>query len=67
MNILYNIRCPLCGDSRVKPSSKRGYIFEANGGKFYVCHNKTLLSSCDANNPININNLSEYQEIAKWK
>lgn len=22
---------------------------------------------CDATNPININKLSEYQEIAKWK
>lgn len=36
---LYNFRCPICGDSHVKKSKSRGYIYERKGSLFYRCHN----------------------------
>lgn len=36
---VWNMRCPLCGDSRKSKTKARGYILGKNGGFVYVCHN----------------------------
>jgi hypothetical protein len=36
---LYNMRCPICGDSHKNKHKARGYLFEGDNGLFYKCHN----------------------------
>ncbi len=36
---LFNVRCPICGDSQKKKSKMRGYFYRKEGGMFYKCHN----------------------------
>lgn len=36
---LFNVRCPLCGDSKKNKSKMRGYIYRKGTGLFYKCHN----------------------------
>ena len=38
-NKLWNLRCPLCGDSQKNKTKARGYIFENKGDLVYKCHN----------------------------
>ena len=38
-NTLYNFSCPLCGDSEIKKSKARGYIYEKQGKSLFHCHN----------------------------
>jgi hypothetical protein len=42
---LYNLRCPLCGDSSKNKNKARGYFFESKNALFYKCHN------CGASKP----------------
>ena len=36
---LFNVRCPLCGDSHKNKSKMRGYIYRKINDLFYKCHN----------------------------
>jgi hypothetical protein len=36
---LFNVRCPICGDSRKNKSKMRGYIYRKGNDLFYKCHN----------------------------
>lgn len=36
---LFNVRCPLCGDSKKNRSKMRGYIYRKGNDLFYRCHN----------------------------
>jgi len=36
---LYNMRCPVCGDSHKNKHKARGYLFEGENGLVYKCHN----------------------------
>jgi len=36
---LFNCRCPICGDSQVKKSKARGYLYRKENDMFYRCHN----------------------------
>lgn len=36
---LFNVRCPLCGDSQKNKSKMRGYIYRKLNDLFYKCHN----------------------------
>jgi hypothetical protein len=36
---LFNVRCPLCGDSQVKKTKMRGYIYRIKQRLAYKCHN----------------------------
>lgn len=36
---LWNMRCPICGDSRKSKTKARGYILGKDGKFFYTCHN----------------------------
>lgn len=38
-NRLYNIRCPICGDSKKSQYKARGYFYERKNALFYKCHN----------------------------
>lgn len=38
-NYLFNVRCPICGDSKKNKSKMRGYIYRKVNGLFYTCHN----------------------------
>ena len=46
---LYNMRCPLCGDSKKHRNKARGYIYGIETNVNYRCHNcgakLTLLDS----------------------
>lgn len=35
----YNLRCPICGDSKTNKRKARGYIYSNNVGWHYFCHN----------------------------
>jgi hypothetical protein len=55
-NYLFNVRCPLCGDSKKNKSKMRGYIYRKGNSLFYKCHNcnagtnlGNLIKSIDAN------------------
>ena len=37
--LLYNFRCPYCGDSKKKKNLARGYIFRVKNDYVYKCHN----------------------------
>lgn len=36
---LYNVRCPICGDSQKNKRKMRGYLFKRNNDLLYKCHN----------------------------
>lgn len=36
---LFNVRCPLCGDSKKDKTKMRGFIFQKSGRMIYHCHN----------------------------
>lgn len=36
---IFNVRCPLCGDSKTNKSKMRGYIFNKKNNLVYYCHN----------------------------
>ncbi len=36
---VWNMRCPLCGDSKKNKSKARGFILNKGKGYFYTCHN----------------------------
>jgi hypothetical protein len=36
---LFNVRCPICGDSQKNKRKMRGYIFKKNNDLIYKCHN----------------------------
>jgi len=36
---LWNIRCPICGDSHKNKFKARGYIYRRKSDLFYTCHN----------------------------
>jgi len=36
---LWNLSCPLCGDSKKDQSKARGYIYRKESSLFYKCHN----------------------------
>ena len=36
---LFNVRCPLCGDSQVKKTKMRGYIYRDKQRLAFKCHN----------------------------
>lgn len=36
---LWNIRCPICGDSHKNKLKARGYIYRRKSDLFYTCHN----------------------------
>jgi len=36
---LFNVRCPICGDSQKNKSKMRGYIYRKGNDLFYRCHN----------------------------
>lgn len=36
---VWNMRCPICGDSRKSKTKARGYILGKNGSFLYTCHN----------------------------
>lgn len=38
-NNLFNVRCPLCGDSQTKKTKMRGYIYQNKQRLAYKCHN----------------------------
>ena len=38
-NDVWNMRCPICGDSRKSKTKARGYILGKNGSYVYTCHN----------------------------
>jgi hypothetical protein len=64
MKVIKNIRCPICGDSKLNPSTKRGFVVELTQSRFYICHNNTPMTSCPANDPIPVHKLKEYKEIS---
>jgi hypothetical protein len=39
---LFNVRCPICGDSQKNKRKMRGYFYKKGNDMFYKCHN------CDA-------------------
>lgn len=36
---LFNVRCPICGDSQKNKRKMRGYFYRKGNGLFYKCHN----------------------------
>jgi transcription elongation factor Elf1 len=36
---VWNLRCPLCGDSKKSKTKARGFILNKGKGYFYTCHN----------------------------
>jgi hypothetical protein len=36
---LFNVRCPICGDSQAKKTKMRGYIYQSKQRLAYKCHN----------------------------
>jgi len=36
---LFNVRCPICGDSQKNKTKMRGYIYRKGNDLFYKCHN----------------------------
>jgi len=36
---LFNVRCPLCGDSQKNKNKMRGYVFRKKNDLLYKCHN----------------------------
>ena len=38
-NNLYNLRCPICGDSQKNKNKARGYLYTVKADVNYKCHN----------------------------
>jgi hypothetical protein len=38
-NILWNFKCPYCGDSKKKETKARGYVYRKHNDLFFKCHN----------------------------
>ena len=38
-DVLWNFRCPYCGDSKKKKSKARGFVFRKKNDLFFKCHN----------------------------
>ena len=38
-NNLFNLRCPICGDSQKNKNKARGYIYQVKNDANYKCHN----------------------------
>jgi len=38
-NNLYNLRCPICGDSKKNKNKARGYLYQVKNNTNYKCHN----------------------------
>jgi len=38
-NNLFNLRCPICGDSQKNKNKARGYIYQVKNNTNYKCHN----------------------------
>ena len=38
-NNLYNLRCPICGDSQRNKNKARGYLYQVKNNTNYKCHN----------------------------
>lgn len=38
-SLLFNFSCPICGDSSLKKSKARGYLYNKEGTVLYHCHN----------------------------
>jgi hypothetical protein len=38
-NNVWNMSCPICGDSKKKKTKARGFIYESKGSLFFKCHN----------------------------
>ena len=38
-NNLYNVRCPICGDSKENKNKTRGYLYQVKNNTNYKCHN----------------------------
>ena len=38
-NNLFNLRCPICGDSQKNKNKARGYIYQVKNNSNYKCHN----------------------------
>lgn len=36
---LYNLRCPICGDSKKNKNKSRGYLYQVKNNTNYKCHN----------------------------
>ena len=36
---LFNVRCPICGDSKKNKAKMRGFIYKKGNDLFYKCHN----------------------------
>lgn len=36
---LFNVRCPICGDSQKNKNKMRGYVYRKNNDLLYKCHN----------------------------
>lgn len=70
---LYNIRCPICGDSQTHKNKKRGYFFAINDSYRYQCHNcgasMTLRAFIRLNSPMLYDeySLEAYKEKSLYK
>src|SRR5210317_545352 len=38
-NNLYNLRCPICGDSQKNKNKARGYLYQVKNNTNFKCHN----------------------------
>ena len=38
-DMLWNFRCPICGDSEKNRNKARGFVFQVKGNLMYKCHN----------------------------
>lgn len=56
---LFNVRCPICGDSRKNKTKMRGYVYRKGNDLFYKCHN------CSAG--MSIGNLIKQMDGAIYK
>ena len=36
---LYNLRCPICGDSQKNKNKARGYLYQVKNNTNFKCHN----------------------------
>jgi hypothetical protein len=58
-NNLYNLRCPICGDSQKNKNKARGYLYQVKNNTNFKCHN------CGVN--ISFNNFLKQIDSAIYK
>ena len=58
-NNLYNLRCPICGDSQKNKNKARGYLYQVKNNTNFKCHN------CGVN--ISFNNFLKQIDSATYK